>query len=125
MNKWRRPRGIETTISITWDSKSKTGLPNATNYSRLAYCCRNPHRRARQQRVIKFFICPTVLWFELEHRPHKLFHRLARRVCRRLVVTRVRIGLDAGILIGKRLTSLGIDDRSQRLLFELARAYAL
>ena len=70
---------------------------------------------------MKFYFVRMVSSFELEHRPHKLFHRLACRIRRGLVVACVRIDLHARVLVGERLAGLGIDDRAERLLLELAR----
>src|SRR5437868_5822692 len=74
---------------------------------------------------MKFYFVRMVSSFELEHRPHKILDRLARRVRRGFVVARVRISLYARVLVGKRLTGFGIDDRAEGLFFELARAHAL
>src|SRR5437870_7049746 len=73
----------------------------------------------------KKFFCADVSSFELEHRPHEILHRLARRIRRGLVVARVRVDLHAGVLVGERLTGFGIDDRAEWLLLELASAHAL
>src|SRR5215510_482729 len=65
------------------------------------------------------------LLIQLEGRSQQVLNGEPRRLRRRLVRTEMRIGFDAGVLVGEGLAGLRVDDHAERLLLELAGADAL